>query len=642
MLLCERSFIFVPSTIFVTFARFYPCYIRYDGLKDYLMCFIPERMPMPQYKAPLRDMRFVMHELLDSETVLKSLNNFEDIDAELMDQVMDESARFCENVILPLNQSGDQEGCSFNDGEVKTPSGFKEAYKQYGEAGWIGLDADPQYGGQGLPKVLGINIGEMVGSANTAWAMYPGLTHGAYNALHAHANDEIKERYLPKMLSGTWTGTMCLTEAHAGTDLGMIRSKAEPLDDGSFAITGQKIFISAGEHDMTENIIHLVLAKLPDAPKGTKGISLFLVPKVLVNDDGSLSERNPIVCGSIEHKMGINGSATAVLNLDKARGYLVGEANKGMSAMFTMMNTARLDTGMQGLSLGEISFQNALAYAKDRIQSRSLSGVKAPEQEADPIIVHPDVRRMLLTQKAYNEGARAFSNWLALQLDIEANHPDEQARQDASDLVSLLTPVAKAFMTDNGLDVCNLGMQVFGGHGYIKEWGVEQYVRDVRISQIYEGTNGIQALDLIGRKVLRDQGAKLLKFGGLIEAFVKENSADEDLNEFTQPLGKLAKDVQELTMWIGMQGMQNPDEVGAAATDYLRLLGFLTYAFFWAQMAKLAKSKLDSSDAAFYVAKLHTARFFFERLLPETSALKRQIKSGSANLLNLDADAFAF
>lgn len=597
---------------------------------------------MPQYKTPLRDMRFVMHEWLNSEEALKALDGFEDVDAELMNQVLDESARFVENVLLPLNQSGDEEGCHFEDGEVKTPTGFKEAYKQYTDAGWIGLDADTEYGGQGLPKVLGIFVGEMVGSANTAWGMYPGLTHGAYGALHAHADEATKRLYLPKMLDGSWSGTMCLTEAHAGTDLGIIYTKAEPLDDGSFSVTGQKIFISAGEHDMTENIIHLVLAKLPDAPEGSKGISMFLVPKFMVNEDGSLGKRNGIVCGSIEHKMGINGSATAVLNLDNARGYLVGAAHSGMKTMFTMMNSARLDTGMQGLSLGEISFQNALAYAKNRVQSRSLSGTKAPEQEADPIIVHTDVRRMLLTQKAYNEGARGFAGWLALQLDIEKHHHDEQARQDAADLVALLTPVAKAFITDNGLITCNLGMQVYGGHGYIKEWGMEQYVRDVRISQIYEGTNGIQALDLIGRKVLRDGGQMLGKFGALIQNFVAENAEDESLQEFIRPLNKLAKDVEDITMWVGAQAMQNPDEVGAAATDYLRLVGFMTYAFVWAQMVKVAFEQLETPDAKFYEAKIHTARFFFTRLLPETSALKRSIKSGSDVLLGLEADAFAF
>ena len=594
---------------------------------------------MPQYKAPLRDIRFALHEVLESEAMLIKLG-FDGIDAELMDQVLDESARFAENVLLPINQSGDSEGCTFNDGEVTAPSGFKEAYKQYGQAGWIGLDADPEYGGQGLPHVLGINTGEMVGSANTAWAMYPGLTHGAYKALYAHADEETKARYIPKLLDGTWTGTMCLTEAHAGTDLGLLRTKAAPLDDGSFAITGQKIFISAGEHDMTENIIHLVLAKLPDAPDGTKGISLFLVPKFMLNDDDTPGERNSVSCGSIEHKMGINGSATAVLNFDNARGYLVGNMHEGMKAMFTMMNTARLDTGMQGLSLGEISFQNALSYARERTQSRSLGGVKAPQLEADPIIVHADVRRMLLTQKAYNEGARMFANWLALQLDIEKHHPDESVRQDAGDLVALLTPVAKAFMTDNGLDVCNLGMQIYGGHGYIREWGMEQYVRDVRISQIYEGTNGIQALDLIGRKVLRDGGAKLTKFGELIGAFIAENSADEAMAEFVQPLGKLAQDVQDLTMWVGGKAMEDPNEVGAAATDYLRLVGYLTYAYLWARMAKVALAKQDQD--AFYKAKVHTAKFFFTRLLPETSALKRQIKAGSETLLGLEEEAFAF
>ena len=597
---------------------------------------------MPEYKAPLRDMRFVMHEVFEAENVLQTLGSFEDVDRELIDQVLDEAARFSENVLFPLNQTGDQEGCSFNGGEVTTPTGFKEAYRQYSEAGWIGLDADPAYGGQGLPKVLGINVGEMVGTANTAWAMYPGLTHGAYNALAAHADDKTKNLYLPKMLEGTWSGTMCLTEAHAGTDLGIIRSKAEPLDDGSFLVTGQKIFISAGEHDMTENIIHLVLAKLPDAPAGSKGISMFIVPKYLVNEDGSLGERNGIVCGSIEHKMGINGSATAVLNLDKARAYLVGEPHSGMKTMFTMMNTARLDTGMQGLTLGEVSFQNALSYAKDRVQSRSLSGVKAGDKEADPIIVHADVRRMLLTQKAYNEGARALSNWLALQLDVESHHPDAEARQDAADIVALLTPVAKAFMTDNGNAVCNLGMQVYGGHGYIKEWGMEQYVRDVRISQIYEGTNGIQALDLIGRKVLRDQGKMLKKFGKLIEAFIVENASDEAMQEFIQPLAKLGKEFPEITGNIGKAAMGNPDEMGAAATDYLRLLGFLSYGYLWARMIKVAQSKLDGKDSAFYQAKIQTGRFFFKRLFTEVASLKANLRSGASVMMDMDEDAFMF
>ncbi|MCA9837981.1 MAG: acyl-CoA dehydrogenase C-terminal domain-containing protein [Trueperaceae bacterium] len=596
---------------------------------------------MPTYKAPLRDMRFVLHEWLEVHHHLKPLDVFADVDNELIDQVLEESSRFAENVIFPLNQTGDQEGCTYQEGEVKTPAGFKEAFRQYSQAGWLGLDADPDYGGQGLPKILGINVGEMIGSANTAWAMYPGLSRGAAHTIHAHGDEASKTLYIPKLLSGEWAGTMCLTEAHAGTDLGMIRTKAEPLDDGSFSLTGQKIFISAGEHDMTENIIHLVLAKLPNAPEGTKGISLFIVPKYLVNPDGSPGERNGIVCGSIEHKMGINGSATAVLNLDKARGYLIGGEHNGMRCMFTMMNAARLDTGMQGLSLGEVSFQNALAYARDRIQSRSISGTKAPEREADPIIVHADVRRMLLTQKAYNEGARAFANWLALQLDIEKNHPDDTARTDASDLVALLTPVAKAFMTDNGYEVCNLGMQVYGGHGYIKEWGMEQYVRDVRISQIYEGTNGIQALDLIGRKVLRDGGEKLKKFGKLVETFIKDNSANEAMSEFVGPLAKLGQDVQETTMWIGMQGMQNPDEVGAAATNYLRLVGHLVYAYLWASMAQVALSKTEDKDG-FYKAKVHTARFYYAHLLPETSALKRKIKAGSKILLELDEDVFAF
>ncbi len=593
---------------------------------------------MPTYKAPLKDMRFVMHDLLDSETVLSSLKGFEEIDKSLMDQVLDEAARFSETILQPINQSGDAEGCTYNDGEVKTPEGFKEAFKQYCEAGWLGLDGDPEYGGQGLPKVLAIATGEMSTSANASWSMYPGLTHGVAKTIHAHADEAAKNIYLPKLLSGQWAGTMCLTEAHAGTDLGIIRTKAEPLDDGSFAVTGQKIFISAGEHDMTENIIHLVLAKLPDAPAGSKGISMFIVPKVLVNEDSSLGERNTMMCGSIEHKMGINGSATAVLNFDNARGYLVGNINEGLRCMFTMMNAARLDTGLQGLALGEVSYQNALEYAKERIQSRSLSGTKAPDKEADPIIVHADVRRMLLTQKAYTEGARAFAAWLALHLDIEERHEDEAKRKESADLVALLTPIAKAFMTDNGYTACNLGMQILGGHGYIKEWGLEQYVRDVRIAQIYEGTNGIQALDLIGRKVLKDGGAKLTAFGGIIEEFIKENAADEQMTEFVEPLAALGKSVQESTMQIGMKAMQNPDEVGAAATDYLRVLGHLVYGYFWARMAKIALSK-DASDS-FYQAKLQTARFYYQRLMPETNMLLQTMLSGSDVLLDMEVDAF--
>jgi len=593
---------------------------------------------MPTYKAPLKDMRFVMHELLDSEKTLSSLKGFEEIDKSLMDQVLDEAARFSENVLQPINQSGDAEGCTYNDGEVKTPTGFKEAFKQYCEAGWLGLDGDPEYGGQGLPKILAIATGEMSTSANASWSMYSGLTHGVAKTLHAHADDDAKAMYVPKLLSGEWTGTMCLTEAHAGTDLGIIRTKAEPLDDGSFSVTGQKIFISAGEHDMTDNIVHLVLAKLPDAPAGSKGISMFLVPKFLVNDDGSVGERNTMMCGSIEHKMGINGSATAVLNFDNARGYLVGNINEGLRCMFTMMNGARLDTGLQGLALGEVSYQNALEYAKERIQSRSLSGTKAPDKEADPIIVHADVRRMLLTQKAYTEGARAFAGWLALHLDMEERHEDEAKRKESADLVALLTPIAKAFMTDNGSTVCNLGMQVLGGHGYIKEWGLEQFVRDVRIAQIYEGTNGIQALDLMGRKVLKDGGQMLRVFGGVVQTFIKENAGNEAMEEFIVPLGALAKDVEDSTVKIGMKAMTNADEAGAAATDYLRVLGHLVYGYMWARMAKVALE--NDSDDAFYKAKLQTARFYYQRLMPETNMLLQTMLSGSDNLLDMDVDAF--
>ena len=597
---------------------------------------------MPTYTAPLKDMSFVMQEVLEAVPILKELKGYEALDVETYDLILSEAARFAQDILHPLNQSGDEEGCTFKDGVVTTPKGFKEAFKQYGEAGWLTLEVELEHGGQDLPKLLGINIVEMLASANLAWSMYPSLTNGAYKVLAAHTNETIQKQYIPSLVQGKWASTMCLTESHAGSDLGIMRTKAEPLDDGSFALTGQKIFISGGEHDLSENILHLVLAKLPDAPKGTRGISLFLVPKYLVNEDGSLGERNPIVCGSIEHKMGINGSATCVLNLDSAKGYLIGEAHQGLRCMFTMMNAIRLETALQGLSLGESSYQNALSYAKERLQGRSLSGAKQSDTEADPIIVHADVRRMLFTQKAFNEGARVFSNWLALQLDIEARYPDENARKDAADMVALLTPVAKAFMTDNGSIVCNLGMQILGGHGYVKEWGMEQYVRDVRIAQIYEGSNGIQALDLLGRKVLRDQGKALEKYLALIEDFTEE-AHPETIKKHVETLQRLLSQFRETTTWVMEQAQENPDEIGAAASNYLRLLGFLTYAYLWAKVAKTAAMNQDgksSQDKAFYDAKLQTARFFYTHLLPEFGALQEKIKAGADVLLELDADSF--
>ncbi|MBB3214842.1 hypothetical protein FHW67_004165 [Herbaspirillum sp. Sphag1AN] len=596
---------------------------------------------MPQYTAPLRDMQFVLHELLQVEDVLKTLPPHADTNRELIDQVLEEGGKFTAQVLFPLNHSGDREGCHYHQ-ETKTvtpPKGFKEAYQQYVEAGWAALACDPEFGGQGLPLVMNNSFYEMLNSANQAWTMYPGLSHGAYECLHAHGTDDQKALYLPKLVSGEWTGTMCLTESHCGTDLGLLRSKAEPQADGSYKITGSKIFISAGEHDLSANIIHLVLARLPDAPSGSKGISLFLVPKFLPNADGSLGARNPITCGAIEEKMGIHGNATCQMNLDGAVGWLIGEPHKGLNAMFVFMNAARLGVGMQGLGLTEVAYQNALAYAKDRLQMRSLSGVKAPDKAADPIIVHPDVRRMLLTAKAYAEGGRAFCSYVALQLDKELNHPDEEVRKEAADEVALLTPVVKAFITDNAWIATSECLQVYGGHGFIAEWGMEQYVRDARINMIYEGTNTIQSLDLLGRKILMDNGAKLKKFGAKVQAFIEDNGTDEAMSEFISPLADIGDKVTKLTMEIGMKAFQNPDEVGAAAVPYLRVVGHLVYAYFFAQMAKIALEKQDGGDK-FYTAKLATARFYFARLLPETATLIRQARSGSANLMALDADLF--
>ncbi len=596
---------------------------------------------MPQYNAPLRDMQFVLHELLKVEDVLKTLPAHADTNRELIDQVLEEGGKFTSQVLFPLNHSGDREGCHYHQ-ESKTvtpPKGYKEAYQQYVEAGWAALACDPEFGGQGLPLVMNNSFYEMLNSANQAWTMYPGLSHGAYECIHAHGTDAQKALYLPKLISGEWTGTMCLTESHCGTDLGLLRSKAEPQADGSYQITGSKIFISAGEHDMAGNIIHLVLARLPDAPQGSKGISLFIVPKFMPNADGSLGARNPIFCGAIEEKMGIHGNATCQMNLDGAVGWLIGEPHKGLNAMFVFMNAARLGVGMQGLGLTEVAYQNALVYAKDRLQMRSLSGVKAPEKAADPIIVHPDVRRMLLTAKAYAEGGRAFCSYVALQLDKELNHPDEEVRKEAADQVALLTPVVKAFITDNAWIATSECLQVYGGHGFISEWGMEQYVRDARINMIYEGTNTIQSLDLLGRKILMDNGAKLKKFGAQVQAFIEDNGTDEAMSEFISPLADIGDKVTKLTMEIGMKAFQNPDEVGAAAVPYLRVVGHLVYAYFFAQMAKIALEKQDSGDK-FYTAKLATARFYFARLLPETATLIRQARSGSANLMALDADLF--
>ena len=553
---------------------------------------------------------------------------------------MEESGKFASESAFPLNQVGDKEGCTRHENvSVTTPAGFKGAYQQYVESGWPSLSCDPQFGGQGLPQLLNSVLYEMLNSANQSWAMYPGLSHGAYECLHAHGTDDQKKIYLEKLVSGHWTGTMCLTEPQCGTDLGILKTKAEPLADGSYSITGTKIFISSGEHDLTDNIIHLVLARLPDSPKGTKGISLFVVPKFLINADGSLGANNKVSCGSLEHKMGIHGNATCVMNFDGAIGTLVGEPHKGLNAMFVMMNAARLGVGMQGLGLTEVAYQNSAAYAKERLQMRSLTGVKAPEKAADPIIVHPDVRRMLLTQRAYAEGGRAFAYWVALMIDTELNHPDERVRKDTADMVTLLTPIIKAFLTDNAFTATNEGLQVFGGHGYIAEWGMEQYVRDARINMIYEGTNTIQSLDLLGRKVLGDMGAKLRKFGKLVETFIEEEGVRKEMQEFIDPLADIATKVEKLTKEIGMKAMMNHEEVGAAAVPYLRTVGHLVYAYLFARMAKIAFANKSSSDP-FYQAKLATARFYFDKLLPETATLIRQARAGSKSLMAMPAELF--
>ncbi|MBL8385026.1 MAG: acyl-CoA dehydrogenase C-terminal domain-containing protein [Burkholderiales bacterium] len=595
---------------------------------------------MAQYTPPLRDMQFVLHEVLGAGAVLKGLPAHAEITPELIDQVIEEGGKFCAEVLFPLNQVGDREGCVLDKAthEVKTPTGFKEAFRKFAEGGWPALSCDPAYGGQGLPHVVQTAFQEMMNSANQAWSMYPGLTHGAYQALMRHGTEEQKRTYLPKFISGEWTGTMCLTEPHCGTDLGLLRSRAEPQGDGTYRITGGKIFISSGEHDMAANIVHLVLARLPDAPAGTKGISLFIVPKFLVNPDGSLGARNAITCGALEHKMGIHGNATCQMNLDGAIGTMVGEPNKGLNAMFVMMNGARLGVGMQSLGLMAVAYQSSAAYARERLQMRSLSGPKAPDKAADPIIVHPDVRRMLLTQRAYLEASRAFALWISLQADIAHYSDDEDERADAEDLLALLTPIVKAFITDAGFECTNLALQVFGGHGYIAEWGMEQFVRDARINQIYEGTNTVQSLDFLGRKVLGDGGKKFKKFGALVEALAEEHGANPAMKEFIDPLAELGEKLAELSMWIGMQGFKNADEVGAAATDYLRLAGHLVYSYFWARMAAVALPKADTDP--FYKAKLATARFYFARLLPETEMLAKRLKAGSKVLLALEAENF--
>lgn len=594
---------------------------------------------MPVYKAPLENMKFVLHDVLGVES-LSRLPGYEEATPDMVDSILEEAAKMCEEVLFPLNQSGDREGCVWDNGAVRTPTGFGDAYDAFAQGGWCGATSDPHYGGMGLPLTVGMALQEMICSANMSFGMYPGLSEGAYNALHLHGTQEQKDTYLPKLVTGEWSGTMCLTEPQCGTDLGLIKTRAVPNGDGSFKITGTKIFISAGEHDLTTNIIHLVLARLPDAPEGVRAISLFVVPKFLPDTMSA----NAVSCGSIEHKMGIKASATCVMNFEDSKGWLVGEAHKGLRAMFTMMNTARLGVGMQGLGLAEVSYQNGLAYAKDRLQMRALDGVKAPDKPADPIIVHPDVRRMLLISKAVTEGCRALSYWVGMALDLSEKHADPHVREEAEDLVALMTPVIKAYQTDMGFEIANHAIQIHGGHGYIGEYGVEQYARDARICQIYEGTNGIQALDLVGRKMGVSYGRLLRRFFHPVSEFIEQNQDDAALQEFIFPLAKAFAKLQQSTAMIAQKGMKDPNEAGAASSDYLRQFALVALGYMWARMAKVAKVKsttdTDLGRAGFYDSKIKTARFFFERILPEADARQKMVLSGARSLMEMEETAF--
>ena len=600
---------------------------------------------MQVYKAPLRDMRFVLHEMLDAEQ-LSRLPGFEEATPETIDAILEEGAKFCEDKLLPLNPIGDEEGCTYENGVVRTPTGFKQAYDDFVGAGWQSISSDPKYGGQGLPALMNFVVEEMVCSTNIAFGVYPLLSRGAAALIERHGSEAIKDTYLPHLTDGSWSGTMCLTESQCGTDLGLIRTKAEPASDGVYNISGSKIFISAGEHDLAENIIHLVLAKLPGAPEGVRGISLFLVPKFNIKGSGASAElgpRNGVSCGSIEKKMGIHGSATCVLNFDEAEGYLIGEAHKGLRCMFTMMNGARLGVGMQGLALGETAYQSATAYAKERRSGKSLVKGAKSAKAADPIIVHPDVRNMLLTVRAYNEGTRALAYWTALNVDISTNHPDAATRRDADELVQLMTPIIKAFLTDRGFEGANLAVQVHGGHGYITEHGMEQLVRDARISQLYEGTNGIQALDLVGRKLGLHTGRLLRHFFHPATAFVEAHQNDEGVKDIVLPLAKALGKLQQATLAIAQKGLGDPEEAAAVATDYLKMFGLVAVGYMWAMMAEKALAKVNddaNGEARYYANKVKTARFYMYKLLPESASLFLRIMTGKAAIAQFDEDDF--
>lgn len=596
---------------------------------------------MPSYTAPVKDMEFIFQDILKLNQY-QEMPGFEEATPDIVSAILKEGAKITEDVFLPLNQSGDAEGCIWNEGEVTTPQGFKEAYNTYVEGGWNGLTADPQYGGQGMPYVLGLAISEMMVSANHGLAAYPGLTHGAIEALQTHASDELKQVYLPKLISGEWAGTMNLTEPQCGTDLNLMRTKAVKRDDGSYKISGTKIFISSGEHDITENIIHLVIAKTEGGPDNLKGVSLFLVPKFLLNENSTPAARNGVRCGSIEHKMGIHGNSTCEMVYEDAVGYLVGTEFKGMRAMFTMMNAARLGVALQGICHSEASYQNATIYARERLQGRSISGVKNPEQSADPIIVHPDVRRMLMTSRAFNEGGRALALWTALQVDLAEKSPDEKVRQDAHDLLELLTPVIKAHFTDVGYLNTNNNMQIFGGHGYIVETGMEQYVRDCRITQIYEGANGIHGLDLVGRKLPANGGRSVQLFIQTLQTFVEENKDDERLQEFITPLKAAMDRLQQGTIWLMQNAPKSPDNAGASSMDYLNIMAHTAMAYIWCRIVKAALAKIESGtdDQKFYQNKMITARFYMERIMPDTLAYLEKLKTGADTMMAMDAMDF--
>ncbi len=605
---------------------------------------------MLSYKAPVTDIKFILEDVFGYYDHYKKTPEFSEASADLVEAIMQECAKFSENELLPLYQSGDKEGCRWEDGKVFTPKGFKDAYQQFVEGGWPSLAHSEKYGGQGLPPSLGMITSEMMGTANWSWTMYPGLSHGAMNTIVAHGSEEQKQLYLTKLIEGTWTGTMCLTEPQCGTDLGQVKTKAEPNDDGTYNITGTKIFISAGEHDLTDNIIHIVLARLPNAPAGTRGISLFIVPKMQLDEQGNVGEHNKVSCGSIEDKMGIKASATAVLNFDNAKGVLIGPENKGLECMFTFMNTARVGTALQGVCAAELSYQNALEYAKERLSMRSLTGKKQPDKVADPIIVHPDVRKMLLTQKAFAEGGRAMIYYAAKIVDEIESAKTEEERKEADERLGFITPILKAFLTETGLESANIGVQVFGGHGFIKEWGMEQIIRDVRISTLYEGTTGIQALDLLGRKILLSRGKALNTFTKEIFNFCKEKSMlssnpfKRQMNKFVWPLSKAAANWQQYTLRLGLKAKKNRDVVGSASVDYLMYSGYITMAYFWAQMAQTAYEKLagDVENRDFYRAKIKTAEFYFDRILPRTKSLAATMMADPKTLMQLDEELLSF